>query len=331
MIKLTPVPGANIDARKRNAAMRPRTVSQIFSQVVDIFGRPNRGFYKTLARFAPEGSQTARELELLAGESEEGKKLYSENASEGMTYGEILLRYPEARPSIEHLVTIIPPVKPRLYSIASSPRFVGPSAVELAIVIHHWKSPKGVIRHGTGTNYVHQLTAGDEVACTVTSGTFKFPESPMTPMIMAGLGTGLAPFRAFVQERKWMQNKGTKTGPMWLFYGCRYRAKDYIFGDELEQYAKEGVITELHPAFSRDGKKKVYVQNKIKDSEQRVYKDLIENGGFFYLCGQAGQAELDIKEAIYNSIAAGAGLTRDQAAAKFEEINEEGRYCPELY
>ena len=332
MIKLSPVQGANIDGRKRAASLRPRTVEQIFVEVLDIFGRPNRGFFKTLSRFV-EDATVKQELELLAGDSEEGKKLYSTQiTSEALSFADVLLKFKaHANVPVQHLVTLIPPVKPRLYSIASSPRFVGSGMVELAVVILSWKTPEGKIRRGTGTDYISRLSSGDDLACTVTSGTFKFPESPLTPMIMAGLGTGLAPFRAFVQERKWMRNKGLETGPMWLFYGCRYKAKDYIFGDELEQFASEGVITELQPAFSRDGKNKVYVQNKIMANKQRVYEDLIEKNGFFYLCGQAGQAELDIKESVYNAIAHGAGLTRDQAVAKFEEINEEGRYCPELY
>ena len=334
MIKLTPVANANIDARKRAASLRPRTVEQIFTEVVDIFGRPNRGFFKTLSRFfSAENSPAMEELLLMAGDSEEGRRLYAENiSSEALTYADVLLRYKtDAKIPLELLVTLIPPVKPRLYSIASSPRFVGSKMVELAVVILSWKTPKGETRRGTGTDYISRLAAGDDLACTVTSGTFKFPESGLTPMIMAGLGTGLAPFRAFVQERKWMQNKGIETGPMWLFYGCRYKAKDYIFGDELEQFASEGVITELHPAFSRDGNDKVYVQNKIMAHKDKVYQDLIEKNGFFYLCGQAGQAELDIKEAVYNSIAHGAAISRDQAAAKFEELAEQGRYCPELY
>ena len=331
-IKLVPAEGANIDARKRTASLRPRTPEQIFTEVVDVFGRPNRGFYKTLSRFAPDNSATKAELEMMAdADHAEGKKLVSQITSEGLTYADILLKYPEARPSIEHLITILPPIKPRLYSIASSPRLVGPKLVELVVVVNEWKTPSGQIRAGTATNYIRSLQKGDDVACTITSGTFKFPESSMTPMIMAGLGTGLAPFRAFVQERKWMKNKGMKTGPMWLFYGCRYKTKDYIFGDELEAYAKEGVITELHPAFSRDTAKKVYVQNKIAENSKRVYDDLVNKNGFFYLCGQAGQAELDIKEAIYNSIADGEKISRDEAFAKFEEIAEDGRYCPELY
>merc|ERR1719447_2420247 len=117
----------------------------------------------------------------------------------------------------------------------------------------------------------------------------------MTPMLMAGLGTGLAPFRAFAQERRWMQEvQGKETGPMWLFYGCRYKAKEYVFGDELESLAKEGIITELRPAFSRDQKEKIYVQNRITEAGSRIYEDMIEKSGYFYICGQAGETETSI-------------------------------------
>ncbi|KAF4666657.1 hypothetical protein FOL47_003960 [Perkinsus chesapeaki] len=330
MVKVTPV-AENVDARKRVAAVRPRQVRQLFEECLDIFGRPNRTFYKSLSKFAVDPNEKA-ELESLGDpDSSSGRQLYSQLSAETVTFADVLEKYKSAHPPLEHLVSMIPCTKPRLYSIASSPRFVGPKAVELAIVILEWKTPSGVSRTGTGTDYIRRLSAGNNVAVTVTSGSFKFPESPMTPMIMAGLGTGLAPFRAFVQERAWTKSRGIQTGPMWLFYGCRYRSKDYIFGDELEAFYKDGVITELHPAFSRDQKQKVYVQNKINEQSQRVYEDLINKGGYFYLCGQAGQVELDIKNAVYQSIADGEGVTVDKAKDIFNDLAEAGRYCPELY
>ena len=120
-------------------------------------------------------------------------------------------------------------------------------------------------------------------------------------------------------------------GNLWLFYGCRYKSKDYIFGEELEQWKREGVLNELHPAFSRDDEKKVYVQNKIDENQSRLHQDLIKNKGSFYLCGQAGQAELDIKDAVYRAIATGEHCSKDQAKQIFQELANEGRYCPELY
>ena len=321
----------SLDARKKAMCLRPRKVSQIFEEVLDIFGRPNKNFYKNLSKFAMDTKEASTLKQIASDDSEEGKQIYGKLAGEAVTFADVLLKFPSAKPPLEHLIAMIPCTRPRLYSIASSPRFVGPNAVELAIVILQWKSSSGEIRKGTGTDYVRRLTEGDRVACTVTSGTFNFPTNPKTPMVMAGLGTGLAPFRAFIQERKWLLATGinkSQLGNLWLFYGCRYKSKDYIFGDELEAFHKDGTLTELHPAFSRDTSKKVYVQNLIDDNAKAVHSDLIDKHGFFYLCGQAGQVELDIKDAIYRAIGEG-----DKGSGKklFEEIAEAGRYCPELY
>ncbi|KAF4702784.1 hypothetical protein FOZ62_002050, partial [Perkinsus olseni] len=177
-------------------------------------------------------------------------------------------------------MSLVPCIKPRLYSIASSQRFVN-DKVELVIVVNDWKTPSGATKRGLCTNYIDRLaTDGHEdlthkVVVSVTPGTFNLPPTLMEPYVMTGLGTGLAPFRAFIQERAFFKNLGYETGPMWLFYGCRYRAKDYILGHELEKWAEEGVITHLKPAFSRDQKEKVYVQHKMLESKDDLYEDLI--------------------------------------------------------
>ncbi|EER04711.1 pyruvate:ferredoxin oxidoreductase/NADPH-cytochrome P450, putative [Perkinsus marinus ATCC 50983] len=330
MVKITPV-SENIDARKRAAALRPRTISQLFEESLDIFGRPNRAFYKSLSKFAEDPKEKA-ELALI-GDSDDtkGRDMYTKLAAETVTFADVLNKYTSARPSLDQLITLIPCTKPRLYSIASSPRFVGPKAIELAVVIVNWTTPSGARRTGTATDYIQRIVPGQKTTATITSGSFKFPESPMTPMIMAGLGTGLAPFRAFSQERAWMKRQGIETGPMWLFYGCRHQNKDYIFGNELESFVEEGAITELHPAFSRDQKEKVYVQNKIDDNSSRIYEDLIKKGGYFYLCGQAGQVENDIRSAVYRAIAKGENVSMEKAKEIFEDLAENDRYCPEVY
>jgi len=119
---------------------------------------------------------------------------------------------------------------------------------------------------------------------------------------------------------------------MWLFYGCRYRAKDYCFGDELEAYQEEGVLTELRVAFSRDQKEKIYVQHKMQEAAKQLYKDFETNQGYFYLCGQAGAVETDIENAIKDSIKSGsAGMTDKEAQEYVEQMHEDGRYNLELY
>ncbi|EEQ97829.1 NADPH cytochrome P450, putative [Perkinsus marinus ATCC 50983] len=112
--------------------------------------------------------------------------------------------------------------------------------------------------------------------------------------------------------------------------GCRCES----YAEYCMKYGKiyhMSAIIEFHPAFSRDQKEKVYVQNKIDDDSSRVYEDLIKKGGYFFLCGQACQGELDIKTAIYSAIAAGKNISMENAKEMFENLAEAGRYCPEVY
>lgn len=316
----------SVDARRQMAYENQRPLQQIFEEVVDILGRPNKGFYKELAKFAADDAEK-KKLELIA--SDAGKEEYQKLAQDTVTYAEVFGMFPSAKMPLEHMLSLIPCVKPRLYSIASSPRY-NQTEVELAIVILEWENASGKKQTGLSTDYIRRLQEGDEVVCGMTNGTFNFPE-PTTPMVMAGLGTGIAPFRAFAQERAWEQARGTETGDMWLFYGCRYKAKDFMFGPELEKFAADGVITEMHSAFSRDQKEKIYVQHRIKQNSKRIYEDLVEKKGYFYLCGQAGQTEMDIKNSIYESFAEHGNMSMEEAKAEFDKMGEEGRYCPELY
>ncbi len=325
-----------LDARRAASFKHAMNSSQLFGEVVDILGRPNKNFYKQLRKFATDAGEQ-EELDLLISETPEGNAKYSQLTAEAVNYADVLRMFPSAKPSLEHLVSLIPCIKPRLYSIASSQRLIN-DKVELVIVILDWKTPGGKARRGLSTNYIDRiatdnLPAGSTftVPCSVTPGTFKFPDSLLQPYVMTGLGTGLAPFRAFVQERAYFKRKGEECGPMWLFYGCRYKAKDYIFGDELEAYHKEGVLTELRPAFSRDQKEKIYVQHRMLEAKDKLYEDLIKKDGFFYLCGQAGQLERDVRAALTEAFQNGERCTPEQAAKKFVEFDESGRYCTELY
>lgn len=325
-----------LDARRAAAFKHSMNTFQLLSEVVDILGRPNKNFYKQLRKFATDPKDQT-ELDLILSETPEGNAKYAGLTSEAVSYADVLRLFPSAKPSIEHLISLIPCIKPRLYSIASSQRLIN-DKVELVIVILDWKTPSGKARRGLSTNYIDRiatenLPAGSTftVPCSVAPGSFKFPESLLQPYVMTGLGTGLAPFRAFIQERAYFKRKGADCGPMWLFYGCRFKAKDYILGNELEAYHKEGVLTELRPAFSRDQKEKIYVQHRMLEVKDRLYEDLIAKNGFFYLCGQAGQLERDVRAALTESFRAGSKCSEEEAKQKFQEFDEAGRYCTELY
>lgn len=130
------------------------------------------------------------------------------------------------------------------------------------------KNDKNELRYGSATGYLRRLAVGDGhpkvfVATALKPTAFNMPPSNMNPMIMAGMGTGLAPFRSFIQHRAWLKRSGKNVGPTVLYFGCRYEAKDFLYGDELKAFAEEGVITELKTAFSRDQKEKFYVQHAI--------------------------------------------------------------------
>jgi homodimeric pyruvate:ferredoxin (flavodoxin) oxidoreductase len=326
VVKVTPQ--TQVDNRRAMAYINQRSLEQIFTEIVDINGRPNKGFYKELAKFC-ESDTDKKALELIA--SDAGAAEYKKLAEETVTYKEVFEMFPSAKMPVEHMLSLIPAIKPRLYSIASSPRF-DENVVELAIVILDWKTPGGKVQRGLGTDFIERLKEGDQVTTGMTNGTFEFPvPGSDAPMVMAGLGTGIAPFRAFVQERKWEKDNGKRTGEMWLFYGSRYKNRDFMFGDELTKYQKEGVLDHMENAFSRDQKEKIYVQHRIKQNSKAIYDALVTKKGFFYLCGQAGQTELDIRNSIYESFMEHGNMSMEQAKAEFDKMSEEGRYCPELY
>jgi len=133
--------GPDCDKRRRVAYQRPLPVHQMFTEILDIFGRPNKFFYKALARFATDEKEKA-ELNLIAGDSDEGKQKYVDLATETVTFEDVLSMYPSAKPPLEHLLSMIPAIKPRLYSIASSQRAMN-DKVELMIVINDWDTPSG--------------------------------------------------------------------------------------------------------------------------------------------------------------------------------------------
>merc|ERR1719217_1855009 len=172
-----------VDKRRKVSYQRPLPVYQMFSEIVDIFGRPNKFFYKSLARFATDEKEKA-ELNLIAGDTEEGKQKYVDLATETMTFEDVLQMYPSAKPPLEQLMSMVPCIKPRLYSIASSQRAMNDD-LELMIVINDWDTPGGKWQCGTSTDYVermksdasgeHDPSISHTLPCQITAGTFNFP------------------------------------------------------------------------------------------------------------------------------------------------------------
>merc|ERR1712019_255710 len=253
--------------------------------VLDLVGKPTRNFYKQLALFA-----NAEEAKALVAISEGDK--FKELQDESVTNWDVFRKFPSAKPSLAHMLGLLPATKPRLYSIANSSDYT-PDCVELTIVINQWQPKAGkdkALKTGIATQYVQSLSVGSRVAVAMTHGTFTFPKDDMTPMVMTGLGTGIAPIRSFVQDRMYKKNVLKKpVGPMVVFYGCRHEREEFFYKEEWELYKKEGVLTELVNAFSHDKPhyppKMIFVNQRMEENTRLLGELLGKQGGYFYMCG----------------------------------------------
>jgi sulfite reductase (NADPH) flavoprotein alpha-component len=144
---------------------------------------------------------------------------------------------------------------------------------------------------------------------------------------MAGLGTGAAPFRAFMQERAWQRAQGIDVGPLLYYFGARYRSAEFLYGEEIEAYVRDGVISHTGLAFSRDTKQKVYIQHKMMN-DSKLLADLLEDG-VFYLCGPTWPVP-DVYKALTTALET-KGKSIEQAEAYIEELKEDERYVLEVY
>ncbi|ODN95802.1 sulfite reductase (NADPH) flavoprotein alpha-component [Cryptococcus wingfieldii CBS 7118] len=314
----------------RAGTLESRTVFQLLQQNVDLFGRPGKAFYAALAKVATNKSEAMR-LKFIS--APEGAELFKRMAEkETVTFADVLKGFKTARPTIEELVGLIPEIKPRHYSIASSQKAVG-DKVELLIVTVDWVDVHGSPRFGQCTRYLSALAPGSKVTVSIKPSVMKLPPDDKQPIIMAGLGTGAAPFRAFMQHRAWQRTQGIEVGPLIYYFGSRYRSQEYLYGEDIEAYIASGVIAHAGLAFSRDGVDKSYIQHKMSADKALLSKLLKGKGSdaaYFYLCGPTWPVP-DVYEALVGSLTSEGGMERKAAEDYIEELKEEERYVLEVY
>ncbi|WFD35186.1 assimilatory sulfite reductase (NADPH) [Malassezia cuniculi] len=326
-----------------------RTVFQLLQQNLDVFGKPPKSFFEELGKVVTSPDE-ARWLRFVS--SAEGNSTFKKYSElETVTYVDVLHMFPSARVSVDWLIRNVELIKPRHYSIASAQAFVGES-VHLLIVSVDWKTPSGQTRYGQCTRYLSEIKPGTKVTVSLKPSVMKLPPLDTQPIIMAGLGTGAAPFRAFIQARALKKAQGVEVGPLLYYFGSRYRSAEYLYGEELEAYLHDGVLERMGLAFSRDTSKKVYIQHKIKEDGDMltaflspelanagrttadVTAALADNAdegkkGIFTLCGPVWPVP-DIHEALVSAFVA-RGLTHEQAEERMEQLKEEERYVLEVY
>ena len=239
---------------------------------------------------------------------------------------DLLLQFPAMQFSAAEFLALLKPLQHRAYSISSSGK-ANPETVHLTISSVRYNSFN---REHKGVCSTYLADIADEnsaVRCFFSPNkVFRVPEDNDLPMIMVGPGTGVAPFRAFLQEREFRKAKGLN----WLFFGDRNADKDFIYRDEIEAMQLHGVLNRLDLAFSRDQEEKIYVQDRMREKGAELFA-LLEQGGYFFVCGDAYRMAKDVDKALHDVIAIHGDLSEEQAAEYVNQMKKDKRYVRDVY
>lgn len=264
-------------------------------------------------------------------DNEELQKLVEDTAvlkeyCDGRDLLDMLRDFGPWKASAQDIVALLRQMVPRLYSIASSIA-AHPDEVHLTIgavrYTAHGRERKGVC----SVQCAERVQEGDTLPVFVqVNKHFHLPEELDKDIIMVGPGTGIAPFRSFIEELA--VNKAT--GRSWLFFGDQHKATDYLYQNELEKYQQEGILSKIDVAFSRDSAQKVYVQHKMLEHGKELF-EWINNGAYFYVCGDKEHMAKDVNEALLTIIEQEGSMDREAAEAYLKEMKTQGRYLRDVY
>lgn len=223
------------------------------------------------------------------------------------------------------LVASLRRLQPRLYSIASSPK-AHPDSVHLTVGIVRY-ALNGRSRKGVCSTFLADRVGEESLPVFVhSSPAFRPPTDSETPMIMVGPGTGIAPFRGFLQEREAVGARGRH----WLFFGDQKSACDFLYRDEIEGFRKRGILHRLDTAFSRDQAEKIYVQHRMLEAAEELW-GWLQDGAAFYVCGDAKRMARDVDDALHAVCVQAGGLTIEAAAEYVRELRKAKRYQRDVY
>lgn len=255
------------------------------------------------------------------------KSYIADGTPAGVDVLELLQSHSCAGIKPQELVSAMGPMNPRLYSIASSMKHVGEQVhltVGKVFYERNGRTRKGV----ASTLLADRVAIGETLRVFVqpNHGGFTVPSDLKAPMIMVGPGTGIAPFVAFLQER--VSSKAT--GENWLFFGDQHEACDFLYQEMLEDYLAVGALTRLDTAFSRDGDKKIYVQDRMRENGKELWSWL-ERGAYFYVCGDASRMASDVDRALVSIVAQHGGMPEDEAIQYVKKLTASKRYVRDVY
>ncbi|GCE20055.1 bifunctional cytochrome P450/NADPH--P450 reductase [Dictyobacter kobayashii] len=321
------------DNRKTNLPVEmPVSVYSLLRDYVELQDVATRKQIKAMADFT-QCPPDKKKLLALSGDDEASIALYkTEVLAKRKSIIDLLEDFPACELPFNAYLELLSMMRPRYYSISSSPlQDEKRCSVTVAVVDAPARSGHGQYQ-GVCSNYLRQQQQGDQINAFIqdTRSTFMLPEDASVPLIMVGPGTGVAPFRGFLQERDALKASGKTVGDSLLFFGCRHPEQDFLYAEEFKALESRG-ITEVITAFSRwEGHDKMYVQDQLLNHKDRVW-ELIQAGAMIYVCGDASNMAPDVRQAFVTLYQEKAGVSAEAAEQWLNEQTSNGRYLVDVW
>uniref|UniRef100_T1ILV8 NADPH--cytochrome P450 reductase n=1 Tax=Strigamia maritima TaxID=126957 RepID=T1ILV8_STRMM len=317
------------DSHKKHPFPCPCSYRTALSHYLDITSPPHTHVLKELSEYTSDPEEKAF-LKSMIVSSPEGKKLFHDwilNSCRNIIH--VLEDLPSCRPPLDYLCELMPRLQARYYSISSSPK-VHANSIHITAVLIEYETPTKRVNRGVATNCLRLKDPTNGIKPTiplyVRKSQFRLPSKPKTPIIMIGPGTGLAPFRGFIQERDKQRQQDKCVGETILYFGCRHEKEDYLYKDELDEYVKNGTLTKLHVAFSRDQPEKIYVNHLLSQNASEVWHIIGENNGHIYVCGDARNMAREVHQIIVGIVETEGKMSKSDA---FRRSTVQGQHIVE--
>nr|CAD7605453.1 unnamed protein product [Timema genevievae] len=322
------------ESSKKHPFPCPCSYRTALTYYIDIACNPRTHIIKELIDYTMD-PKDQEHLKLMSSTSTEGKQLFSKWVTQdNRNIVHILEDLPTCRPALDHLCELLPRLQPRYYSISSSPK-VYPNSVHVTAVLVEYETPTGRTNKGVATTWLAAKKPKDDtepplVPIFIRRSQFRLPTRTQTPIIMIGPGTGLAPFRGFVQERNQSKEEGKPVGDTILYFGCRKKAEDFIYEEELTEYVNKGVL-KMNVAFSRDQKEKVYVTHLLENTLDEIWRVIGEHNGHLYVCGDARNMARDVHNIVLKVVQEKGNMTEADALAYVKKMEAQKRYSADVW